>query len=83
MGTAGLKKKGHCLKGGVGSIDGLIGRNIAEFVDPSEHRKVMANLQVTLKEGVSRNKQYRCLRADGSEFAGEVNNSVLKDAFGN
>jgi len=68
---------------GVGSKDEILGKSAFELIAQHDHQRAMLNMQKTL-EGVSvRNIEYSLLKADGSEFPGELSASVLRDASGN
>jgi PAS domain S-box-containing protein len=60
----------------------LLGKSGFEFIAAREHEKAMTDLLETLKEGIGGRGEYALLKADGSEFLGELSASVLKDASG-
>ncbi len=64
------------------SVDELIGRNPLEFIAPEDHPRFLANLQQTLKEGISRDVEYKFVRKDGTQYSGEVSGAVVKDVTG-
>jgi two-component system NtrC family sensor kinase len=68
---------------GFGSKDELLGKSALELVAPRDHERVAANMRKALKGGQIRGVEYTLLKADGSEFFGELSTSVLKDASGN
>ena len=68
---------------GFGSKDELLGKSALELVAPRDHERVAANMRGALKEGQIRGVEYTLLKADGSEFPGELSTSALKDASGN
>ncbi len=68
---------------GFSSKDEILGKNALELVAPRDHKRAAINMRQTLKEGLSREVEYTLLKADGSEFPGELSTSVLKDAAGN
>jgi len=68
---------------GFGSRDELLGKSAFELVAPRDHEKIANNMRKALKGGQIRGVEYTLLRADGSEFPGELSTSALKDASGN
>jgi PAS domain S-box-containing protein len=68
---------------GFNSKDELLGRNAFELVAPRDRERVAANMRKALKQRTIRGVEYTLLKADGSEFPGELSTSVLKDASGN
>jgi PAS domain S-box-containing protein len=67
---------------GFGSKDKLLGRNALELVAPRDHERIATNMRKTLKQGTIRDVEYTLLKADGTEFPGELSTSVLRDASG-
>jgi len=65
------------------SREALIGSSAFDLIAPRDHGRAMANLQKTLEEGMVGGIEYTLVRADGSEFPGELGASVLHDASGN
>jgi PAS domain S-box-containing protein len=68
---------------GYKSRDELLGRSASELVAPRDRERIAANMRRAVKEGVVRGAEYTLLKADGSEFPGELSTSILKDAAGN
>jgi two-component system, NtrC family, sensor kinase len=68
---------------GFSSKDELLGKSAFELLAPRDHKRIAANLKKAIKQGAIRGVEYTLLRADGSEFPGELSTSVLKDASGN
>ena len=68
---------------GFSSKDELLGKSAFELVAPSDHKRIATNMRQALKQGTIRGVEYTLLKADGSEFPGELSTSVLKDASGN
>jgi two-component system NtrC family sensor kinase len=68
---------------GFGSEDELLGKSFFELLAPNERERIEANLKKATKEGAISGIEYTLLRADGSEFPGELNTNILKDARGN
>jgi PAS domain S-box-containing protein len=68
---------------GFSSRDELVGKNALELVAPRDHDRVTANMRRALKQGTVKSVEYTLLKADGSEFPGELSTSALKDAVGN
>jgi PAS domain S-box-containing protein len=67
---------------GFASRDELLGKNALELVAPRDRERIAANMRRAIKEGVIRGAEYTLLKADGSEFPGELSTSILKDAVG-
>ncbi len=67
---------------GFGSKDEVLGKNAFELVAPCDHKRVGINMRKALTQGVIKGVEYTLLKADGSEFPGELSTSVLKDASG-
>jgi PAS domain S-box-containing protein len=68
---------------GYKSKDELLGRSAFELVAPRDHERMANNMRKALEQGTIRGKEYTLLRADGTEFPGELSTSALKDASGN
>ncbi|MFO7773558.1 MAG: PAS domain S-box protein [Dehalococcoidia bacterium] len=68
---------------GFNSRDELQGRSAFELVAPGDHERIAANMKKAITQGGIRGVECTLLRADGSEFPGELSTSVLKDASGN
>jgi PAS domain S-box-containing protein len=68
---------------GFASDDELLGKKTFELVAPGDRERKANNVREALKEGLVRSQEYTLLRADGSEFPGELSTSELKDASGN
>jgi len=68
---------------GFGTKDEVLGKSALELIAPCDHERAMANMQKTLQQGSVRGLEYTLLKADGSDFPGELSASVLKDASGN
>jgi len=68
---------------GFSSKDELRGKNALELLAPRDHKKIAANMKKVIKQGAIRGVEYTLLRADGSEFPGELSTNALKDASGN
>jgi len=68
---------------GFGSKDEVLGKSVFEFISPHERKKAIINMQKTLAHGFVKVIEYTLLKADGSEFPGELGASVLKDTSGN
>ena len=67
---------------GFTSRDELLGKRALELVAPGDRERVAANMRKALKRGTVRGAEYTLLKADGTEFPGELSTSVLKDASG-
>jgi PAS domain S-box-containing protein len=68
---------------GFSSKDRLLGKSAFELVAPRDHEKITANMKKAIKQGAIIGVEYTLLKADGSEFPGELSTSALKDASGN
>ena len=68
---------------GFGSKDELLGKSAFKLVAPRDHERIATNVRQALKQGTIRGVEYTLLKADGSEFPGELSTSVLKDDSGN
>ena len=68
---------------GFSSKDELLGKSAFELVTPRDHEKIATSMRQAIKRGPIRGVEYTLLKADGSEFPGELSTSVLKDASGN
>jgi len=68
---------------GFASRDELLGKSAFELVAPRNHNRIATNIRKALKQGAIKGVEYTLLKADGSEFPGELSTSVLKDASGN
>jgi len=68
---------------GFSSKNELLGKSLFELLAPHEHERIAANLKEAVKEGAISGVEYTLLRADGSEFPGELSTNILKDAQGN
>jgi len=68
---------------GFSSKNELLGKSLFELLAPHEHERMEAHLKKATKEGAIGGVEYTLLRADGSEFPGELSTNVLKDAQDN
>jgi len=68
---------------GFSSKDELLGKSVFELLAPREHTRLAVDLKQSIKEGAISGDEYTLLRADGSEFPGELSTNALKDAQGN
>ena len=66
----------------VGSREELIGKSVFQFIAPQDHEKARANMRRNLTSGPASRAEYTLLRADGSEFIGEVSANSFKNAAG-
>jgi len=67
---------------GFKSAKDLLGRSAYELVAPKGHEKATINLEKTIKEGFVKNVQLILSKKDGSQFIGELNAALIKDAYG-
>jgi len=67
---------------GFASKDELLGKSAFELVAPCDHDKIAKNMRKAIKQGTVKGVEYTLLRADGTEFPGELSTSVLRDALG-
>lgn len=75
--------EGAAQIGGFGSREGILGRSAFELIAPRHHEEAAVNMQKTLEQGSVTNMEYTLVRADGSEYPGELSAAVLEDASGN
>jgi len=68
---------------GFSSKNELLGKSVFELLAPREHTRLTVDLKQAIKEGAISGVEYTLLRADGSEFPGELSTNILKDAQGN
>ena len=68
---------------GFSSREELLGKSALELIALRDRERIAKNMQRALKQGALRGVEYTLLRADSSEFPGELSTSVLKDASGN
>jgi PAS domain S-box-containing protein len=68
---------------GFSSKNELRGKSAFDLVAPRDHKKIAADMKKTIKQEAIRRAECTLIRADGSEFPGELSTSVLKDASGN
>jgi PAS domain S-box-containing protein len=68
---------------GFSSKDELRGKSAFELVAPRDHEKIAAHMKKAIKREAIRGIEYTLLRADGSEFPGELSTSALRDASDN
>ena len=68
---------------GFSSKNELLGKSIFELLAPREYSRIAAKLQEAIEGGVVSGVEYTLLRADGSEFPGELSINMLKDAQDN
>jgi len=67
---------------GFTSRDELVGKNAFDLVAPRDHKRIAGNMRQALKQGTISSVEYTLLKADGTEFPGELSTSALKDASG-
>jgi len=67
---------------GFASDDELMGKKTFELIAPHDRKRKANNVWNKLKEGTLSGGEYTLLKADGSEFPGELSTSALKDASG-
>lgn len=68
---------------GVGSKDKILGKSFLELVAPHDRERLVADVSGTFNEESLRSFECTLIKADGTEFPGEVSAGVLKDASGN
>jgi two-component system NtrC family sensor kinase len=68
---------------GFSSKNELLGKSVFELLAPREQKRIATNLKKAIEEGAISGAEYTLLRADGSEFPGELSINILKDAQGN
>ena len=60
----------------------LVGRNGFELVSPKDLARSTEDFNMILREGHIGTREYTFLRKDGTEYPGEVNVSLIRDASG-
>jgi PAS domain S-box-containing protein len=60
--------------------EGLIGKNIMEFISAEDRSRATENLQKGLKGKKINNVQYKLFRIDGTLFQGEINTALIHDS---
>ncbi|MFC1864805.1 PAS domain S-box protein [Chloroflexota bacterium] len=60
----------------------VLGRSAFALIADSDHERAKENLQKTIENRVVTNIEYTLIRADGTEFPGELSASILKDTSG-
>ena len=68
---------------GFSSKNELLGKSIFKLLAPREYSRIAAKLQEAIEGGAVSGVEYTLLRADGSEFPGELSINMLKDAQDN
>jgi PAS domain S-box-containing protein len=68
---------------GFSSKNELLGKSVFELLAPREHTRLAVDLKQAIEEGAISGVEYTLLKADGSEFPGELSTNVLKNAQGN
>ena len=67
---------------GYESAEEVIGRDGFEFMDAKNHKKGIIDREHALKKCFLENLEYTFIRKDGTRFIGELNGSLIKDAYG-
>ena len=75
--------EGAAKIGGFSSREAVLGRSAFELITPRYHEEAAVNLQKTLGKRSFTNMEYTLIRADGSEYPGELSAALLEDASGN
>ncbi len=68
---------------GYDSTEELIGESAFVLIAPEDREKAAENVKKTIQEGAVKNYECTLLRKDGTQFIGEINGSLIKDAKGN
>jgi len=68
---------------GFSSKEELLGKSALKLVAPRDHANIAKNMREAVKKGTIKGMEYTLLRADGSDFPGELSTSMLKDVSGN
>jgi PAS domain S-box-containing protein len=74
--TGTLELYGYSSKGEV------VGKSSFEFIAERDRGKALDSLEMTLKVGFDKDREYGLLRRDGTEFRGEVSASLVRDGLG-
>ncbi len=67
---------------GCDTADELIGKSAFTLIVPGDRDRAMKNMMRTLNQGTIRNMEYTLQKEDGSQFIGELNASLVRDAKG-
>jgi two-component system NtrC family sensor kinase len=67
---------------GFNSKEELVGKKAFELVSPRDHERIAANMREAIKRGKVGSMEYTLLKANGTEFPGELSSSVIKNALG-
>ena len=68
---------------GCRSEDELLGKNALDLIAQRDCRRAAADMQEVRKQGVVRYIDCALVKADGSEYPGEIRASMKRDASGN
>ncbi|GAI69147.1 unnamed protein product, partial [marine sediment metagenome] len=60
----------------------IIGKSALELIAPKDQQRALENMKKTLQKGSIRIKEYTLITRNGSEFAGELSASVIRDNCG-
>ena len=69
--------------GAFGSKEAILGKSSFELIASRDHERAAMNMQKTLEDKLVTSLEYILIRADGSEYPGEMSARVLNDASGN
>jgi len=67
---------------GFSSKEELIGKKAFDLIASKDHKKALANMKKTLKQGFIKDVEYTFLTKDGREFPAELSASVVLDTTG-
>jgi PAS domain S-box-containing protein len=67
---------------GADSEDELLGRSVFDLIAPQDRERALANVELLLEHGSTRDIEYRFPRKDGSFYIGESSAAVIHDAKG-
>ena len=67
---------------GYSSKSEVVGRSSFEFIAEMDRGKALDSLGMTLKAEFDKDREYRLLRKDGTEFKGEISASLVRDDLG-
>ncbi|MDD5591261.1 MAG: transporter substrate-binding domain-containing protein [Dehalococcoidales bacterium] len=59
--------------------DQVIGHGVVEYVDETDHDRIIKDMTRTLETGITRDIEYIFVRKDGDRFPGELSSSVLNN----
>lgn len=65
---------------GVSSTKEIIGKNAFDLIVQEDREKARKNMEKTYKKGLVKDVEYKLVRQNGTQFIGELNAALVKDA---